>query len=88
MSIFKPSIPTLDDIAGRINAKQYRTVIINAQPYIARGQGNTKTPYYNNVIKRVIAAGYVLFGHGMVIQFSEDKFKKDEIITKVYMEQS
>lgn len=81
----KPSIPTFDDIAGRIRAKQFRTVIINQQPYIARDHtAGTKTPYYDNIIKRVIAAGYVLFGKGMVIQFSEDKFKPNEIITKVY----
>ena len=84
MNKFTPSIPTLDDIVARVNANQFRTIVINGQPYIARDRGDKVTPYYDNIVKRVIAAGYVIFGKGMVVQFTEDKFRKGEIITKVY----
>lgn len=85
MSQFKPSVPTFDEIVSRVNAKQFRTIVINGTPYIARDiDGRKKTPYYSNFIKRIIAAGYVLFGKGMVIRFSEDLYAKDEIKTVTY----
>ena len=74
----------MDNIVAGVRSTHTRKIVINGQPYIARNQGDNVTPYYGNFIKRSVAAFYVLFGKGMVVCFSEDKFKPSEIITKVY----
>jgi len=77
-----PSIPTIDQIVA--NAEHAPTIVINGQPYIARSKQFQKSRYYANIVKRIIAAGYVLFGKGMVIQYAEDLYKKSDIQTLEY----
>jgi len=83
MSKFIPPIVTVDNIVDmHKNAKQ---IVINKQPYIARSCSHkTCQPYYSNVIKRVVASFYVLFGKGMVVCYSEDMYKAKDVRTVSY----
>jgi len=81
----KPSIVTVDEIVAGIN--RCKTVRINGIPYASLSRiDDMPVPYYSNIIKRIIAAGYVLFGKGMVVRYSEDLYNQNEIITKEYTE--
>jgi len=80
MSRFKPTIVTVDNLISMIS--HYRKIVINGQSYISRGNTNgAKAPYYRNIVKRIIAAWYVVIGKGLVVQFSEDQYKRDDIKT-------
>ena len=85
MTWYKPSFPTMDDISARIRAGAFRTIVINGRPFIARSQDDTKTPYYSNFVKRIVAAAYILAGKGMIVRFSEDLYKPSEIKTVEYL---
>jgi len=78
---FKPTIVSVDQLISI--SKGTPIVRINGQPYLSRYQLNGKPmPYYGGFIKRLIAAGYILLDKGMVVRYSEDMFKPDEIQTR------